>query len=162
MSATISGSVEKLALLERVEGVHKEESENWFKSLLDLVGQHPLEDIPELFKAYEKVYKDTTGSTSMPTKYRSAKSVINKGLSVDLDMWTRDGKTQLWGKSMIEKEVKSLCKQQTPPQATAQGTIIKKAQEINVLLTRMDNTSKKSTATRQYLSNFFYYSGSGE
>lgn len=62
------------------------------------------QDIKECLTEAEKAFKEATGETSMPTAYRSAKSVVLK--AYEYDVQTVDENNQPLGKSAVEKAIK--------------------------------------------------------
>ena len=126
VNSTIQESIDSLILLEEVEGAHREESGNWFKSLLDLIQGE--EEIIDFFSRYEKAYKDKASVTTMPTSYRTAKSCIVNAINEHIEL----GKEGLMSKSAIERATKEArkveAKKPTPEELL--GTIIKACDTI--------------------------------
>lgn len=95
--------INQLVILGEVEDAYTQEAGNWFESLLKAYGATPeSEDGARFFKDFEKGYKTKTGQTSMPSVYRSAKSVILQGTKYNIKMWH----PALMGKTAIEKAIK--------------------------------------------------------
>lgn len=137
VNTTIQESIDSLILLEEVEGAHREESGNWFKSLLDLIQGE--EEIIDFFSKYEKAYKDKTSVTTMPTSYRTAKSCIVNAINEHIEL----GKEGLMSKSAIEKAVKDKRKTKVDPTPEELlGTIIKACDTIKTAYNALDSDYK--------------------
>lgn len=139
----IEKSIDTLILLEDVSNVHKEETDGWFNELLSVIG---VASVPprDCFKYYEEKYKEKTSAKSMPSTYRSAKSVILKGLNHNIHLWGM-------GKSAIEKEIRR--KTNMPTTMTDEdrlGTIIKCVAKLNDTFLAMSPSSKACQEARDY------------
>lgn len=78
-------------------------------------------------KANEREFKEKNGLTQMPSKYRSAKSVICKALKNDVELLDLDGRPR--GKTEVEKELAGLNKA-THPFTTLQNSIVDSDHEL--------------------------------
>ena len=83
---------------------------DWYGSLVSCVMMDQLhsmadDDSKDYWKGtFEGKYKEQEGVTKMPTAYRSAKSVINSAISLDIELLEEDGTPR--GKSAVEKDIK--------------------------------------------------------
>jgi hypothetical protein len=59
-------------------------------------------DLTRVTNRFEANYKDLTGATSMPGKYRSAKSVLTKALALKIPYADRGGIPR--GKTAVERD----------------------------------------------------------
>lgn len=125
--------VDQLVLLGQVEDAYNQEAGNWFTNLLVDFGQatggHTV-----YFSNFEVEYKERTQSTSMPSVYRSAKSVILQGYKYGIDMWD----PELMGKTAIEKAIKEYKQTQTKL-VTDEEVFSSLVQDTDNLLRRIDS-----------------------
>lgn len=94
------------------DGMAKEWYGNLVLSSVKLLGEvfnfnGSQDNLKQLFvDGYEKAYKKETGDKSMPGAYRSAKSVITKAITFDVELLNEDGTPR--GKTEVEKDIKEL------------------------------------------------------
>ena len=151
LDPSIEVSIANLIMLEDVDTAHKKESKGWFKSILSLFGDSS--DPSDFFSRYETSYKNTTGSKSMPTAYRTAKSVIMNGYELSLPLWGDDAKSPM-GKTSIEKSIKESRKSKESVPLTNEellGTIIKACDSIKSSYGAMIYKSPEALAAKDYI-----------
>ena len=157
----IEASIANLIMLEDVDKAHKKESDNWFKSLLSLVGrQTPIRiDTGGFFNEYEDMYKKKKDVTSMPTSYRTAKSVIMTGRKLDINIYgTGDTPSIPMGKTAIEKAIKESRKSKESVPLTNEellGTIIKARDSIKYAYGKMTYNSEESKEAIEILKSIY-------
>lgn len=98
--------VDGLVFITEADAALKDERDGWFNQLLKAAmdcGDHEL-----MFSEVESEYKGRTMSTSMPSTYRSAKTVIGKAISLGVDIY--DENMNLKGKTRLEQDVRALLK----------------------------------------------------
>ena len=144
----IQDSIDSLIFLEGVSAAYGEEQEGWFRSLSTLLSGTLHSEWPKFFDEYESTYKEKTSSTSMPTTYRTAKSVISNGYSSGVSDW------DTMSKSRLEKATKERRRAKTsaPTPEELLGTIISAVQTINSSFNQLNPSSKAYTEAESYLS----------
>ena len=84
----------------------KAEAMGW-NLLCDVMGKIPLTEYAEAFEAMEKAYKDINNTTALPSTYRSAKSILWRGVQTDgVFIWDVGHLDSPRGKSDVEKQLK--------------------------------------------------------
>lgn len=103
--------VKGLSAIEQAQGVADGMAQDWYKGLVyNAIGSgfvqvdhNDKKSVKELWsEAYEKEFKTANNAKTMPSAYRSAKSVVCKAIRLDVELLNEDGTAR--GKTDVEKE----------------------------------------------------------
>ena len=112
---TANDVVSGLVALNTANGTVESMAQEWYAGLVynsvgSGIGQLDMDDkktVKDFFKSqYEQAYKDQSGATTMPSAYRSSKSVVCKAVRLGVELLDESGKAR--GKTEVEKECKEL------------------------------------------------------